>query len=323
MKTEKAQNDIPVPLALLALAGFGGGYLYLTQLRFHMDLLNLVVREINAHSSFWWISSFCIVMNLAVIAIFFKRAVGLERQGSKLAVLEGKSRKIKVGKAEMLALAIGIAVYFAMTKQVVHAMAPIFIRLLSEKTVSWTKLFLSFNFALSSFLAARLVLRLGGFLRFSVSGSHKLEIPEIENGDLVLGTTTGELTHGNEAKDEEWVKIPSRGINGGIFISGSVGSGKTQGTILRYLDQLIKNKGGCPAILAIDPKGMFLKDAERIIRRAGLGHLIVKISLKGNESFNPVYMEMLEASQNQSPFPTTIRRMRFHKWRIHYGTVRN
>ena len=291
MTTAQTQNDVPLPLALLVLAGFGFAYLYLTNLRFHMQLLKFAVGQVEAHSTFWWVSTICVTVNLTLIAVFLKRVVGLERQGSKLALLKGQPRRFKFSIAGIAGLAFSVCAYFALDRQVAGIVAPAFSRLISPQTLFWTMTSLTVNIAISAGLIGWLALKLFGRVRFSTLDSHKLEPPEVESGDLVLGTTPGEITHAQMGEEEKWVKIPSRGINGGIFISGSPGSAKTQAAILRYLRQLISYKSGCPAILAIDPKGMFLTEAERIIREAGLGDRIVKISLKGNETFNPVYME--------------------------------
>lgn len=164
-------------------------------------------------------------------------------------------------------------------------------RVLTAPALSWVELGLSTNLAVFCYVISRVLLRVAGKLRFSFGEAHRLETPDTESGEIILGTTTGELSHTSTNDTEEWVKIPGRGVNGGIFISGSIGSGKTQGAILRYLRQLLAEPKGAPSILAIDPKGTFLKEAEKIIECAGLKDRIVRISLGGNVSFNPVYME--------------------------------
>lgn len=293
-KVATPQNDVPLSLALLALVGFGFIYLYLTYFRFHPEVLNFILRQIELNSNLFMLSLSCIIVNVATLSIFIKRSIGLEKQGSKLALLNGKNKKWTFSKLDILLLGTMFGVYLIISNHVVSVISPIFTNILSEKSLIRLSYVMSLNIAVAMSVLLYLVLKIVTQIKFSINGVHKLEIPTVDRGELILGTTPGELTHSNiqnPKETEEWVKIPSRGINGGIVISGSVGSGKTQGSVLPLMKQLVNTEGGCPAILAIDPKRTFLIDAERIIKEAGFGDRIVKISLDGNISFNPVYVE--------------------------------
>ena len=291
MTKAPAQNDVPLPLAALALLAVASAYLYLNYFRFEPAKLEALRIFAESNSSLLWVSFCAFMVNLAFVSIFLRRTLGLDRQGSKLEVLQGKRKRISFGKADIIAAACGTVAYLVsatvLTAKATHSLSYVIpIALAGRLSVA-----LSLNLAVLSYLVSRILLGILGHISFSLGGAHKLDEPEAESGDLVLGTTSGELSHSATETPEEWVKIPGRGVNGGIFISGSIGSGKTQGTILRYLRQLLAEAKGAPAILAIDPKGTFLKEAERLIERAGLRDRIVKISLRGNVSFNPVYME--------------------------------
>ena len=292
MTNPKAKEDVPISMAIFILLIVGVGYYYLNYLRFDPVTLDSWVSLLEQHSVFFCLSIVAVMMNLSFFSVFIKRSVGLERQGSKLAVLQGKSGKRYLGKVEVVAAFLSIVAYIVTDKTVWGDLALSIRPLMPPHIIFWSLKGTSLNLAVSAFLILRLILNLVNQCRFGFLRSHKLELPEVESGELVLGTTPGELSH--ESRDselEEWVKIPGRGVSGGLFISGSIGSGKTQGTILRYLRQILSEKKGVPPILAIDPKGTFLKEAERIIRKMGHGDRIVRISLKGNESFNPVYLD--------------------------------
>jgi hypothetical protein len=287
----QSQNDVPLPLAIFALGAVACAYLYLNFLRFEPAKLYYLRVLAEKHSTFWLVSLTGLMVNLVFAAIFLKRTVGLERHGSKLDILQGKTKPWTMGRAEVVAALISLSTFFAIRRAVITDLVSILAHVVPIRLVSWVELCLSTNLAIFAYLSCRLVLRILGGLHLSFRDSYRLERPEVGDGEIVLGTTPGELSHLASGEKEEWVKIPSRGVNGGIFISGSIGSGKTQGTILRYLGQILKSRENCPAILAIDPKRTFLEEAEKMIRQAGLGHKIVKISLKGNVSFNPVYIE--------------------------------
>lgn len=289
MSVAKRQSDVSLPLAIAALLLLLAAHFYFTHLRFHPAEVARIVDLGERHNQLVWLSLCALTVNLTIMASFLKRTVGLERQGSRLAVLEGKKRNISLGRKHIFAFSAGSICYFAALSFVQESFSPEISHLLSLKWAWWIEVLASGNLAISVASVSHLVWGLIGRIKFITMNSHKLEAPIIERGELVLGTTPGKI--GEVAKPEEWVKIPARGLNGGVFISGSIGSGKTQGTILRYLGQILASGDEAPAVLLIDPKRTFLREAEQIIKKAGLEHKIVKISLKGIHSFNPVYIE--------------------------------
>ncbi len=293
-KSTATQNDVPLTLALLVLVGFGFVYLYLTYFRLHPGMLQLILTQAENHAVLFWVSFVAGLVNVTAASLFIKRTVNLEKQGSKLAVMEGKQRRLKIGPNELVAILTCVGAYSLAQIQVSGSLQAILAQLVPMSTAFLTIKILSSNLSVAIGLFSYAILQVIAGIKFSIGNTYRLEKPIIEKGELILGTTPGVLGHGavlTSEEQEEWVTIPSRGINGGILISGSIGSGKTQGTVLPYLRQILKSDGGCPAILAIDPKRTFLAEAECIIRKAGLGDRIVKISLKGNVSFNPVYCE--------------------------------
>ncbi len=87
----------------------------------------------------------------------------------------------------------------------------------------------------------------------------------------------------------EWVIQNQRALNGNILVTGSIGSGKTQGTILPYFDQILANFRPEPAVLAIDPKGTFVEKALKIVEERGLSDRVLHLRLGGNVTFNPIF----------------------------------
>jgi len=285
MVKTRSDSDVPMPVALAALAMVLAAYFYLVYFRFVPWKLSLLSDWGADHVSLLYGSAAGLTVNFVFLGMFFRRTLGFGRQGSKLEALQGERRFTAPGRCEVLAALVAAGLF--LTLRVLVLPVP----LLSPLWADRIRMAGSGNFALALFFLTRLVLRLASGARFSLFKSLELELPEVASGEIVLGTTSGELSREAAPKEEKWVKIPARGVAGGIFIAGSVGSGKTQGTVLRYLSQLLAQGEQCPAILAIDPKRTYLEEAEKMICDAGLGHRIVKISLKGNVSFNPVYMK--------------------------------
>ena len=285
------KKDIPLSLAMLVLLAVACGYAYLTYFRFEPAKLNHLRVWAELHRALLWVSLIGFTANLTLLGIMLKRVIGLERQGSRLEALEGKRGKFRFGRNEMFSALVGIGSYFCASAVVKDATASRLISFLGHRALEWLGSGLCWNIAIFCGLTASLLFSLLGKLRIPALWKPRLKMPEVGVGDLVLGTTSGEIGHSDQENNENWVKIPSRGLSGGIFVSGSPGSGKTQGTILRYLDQIAENPELTPSMILIDPKRTFLDEAERMLRKSGHGDRIVKISLNGNMSFNPVYVQ--------------------------------
>ena len=119
------------------------------------------------------------------------------------------------------------------------------------------------------------------------------KIPEAHNA-VVLGSSY----EGENDRDPEWIVLGQRALNGAILITGSIGCGKTQGAVLPYFRQVLEQFLPLPAVMAIDPKRTFISAAVAICEKLGLQEKIRKISLEGEETFNPVFMDnILERSR--------------------------
>lgn len=111
MTKAQAQNDVPLPLAALALLAVASGYFYLTYFRFEPVKIALLRTFAEANSALLWTSLCAMVVNLAFISIFLRRTIGLERQGRKLEVMQGKRRRFGLRKVDFIAFACGIVGY--------------------------------------------------------------------------------------------------------------------------------------------------------------------------------------------------------------------
>ena len=110
--------------------------------------------------------------------------------------------------------------------------------------------------------------------------------PEVTNG-LVLGT----LDEMKPGKKPRWAILDLLALVGNILITGSIGSGKTSGTIFPFLRQLLSRFTPRPAVLAIDPKGRMITEALKMIEELDLNEHVVHMKLDGNVTFNPIYQK--------------------------------
>ena len=103
---------------------------------------------------------------------------------------------------------------------------------------------------------------------------------------------------GNNQKRPQWVTMNKNALCGNILVTGSIGSGKTQGTILPYLDQITSNFEVTPSILIIDPKRSFIPKAKKILNKNGLEERVLHLKLGGDVYINPVYQKDILRESN-------------------------
>lgn len=103
--------------------------------------------------------------------------------------------------------------------------------------------------------------------------------------------TLGSLNDETRNQPSSWLNLGTKALNGNILITGSIGSGKTQGTILNYCDQLLSRFEPRPSLLAIDPKGTFIPEVLKMVRKYRLEKEVLHLKLGGTVTFNPIYCE--------------------------------
>ena len=87
---------------------------------------------------------------------------------------------------------------------------------------------------------------------------------------LTLGSVGEEGERFDKVESPKWLAIPPKALNGNILVTGSIGTGKTQGTILSYMDQLFSQLFNKPTALILDPKGNFIEKAATMLKERGL-----------------------------------------------------
>lgn len=111
------------------------------------------------------------------------------------------------------------------------------------------------------------------------------EFPRIPNT-----ITIGSIKENEENAPPEWLTLGKTALCGNILVTGSIGAGKTQGTTLTYVEQILNNFAPHPSLMVIDPKGTFAAETLKIIKRKGLLERLLHFNLGGSTKFNPIYV---------------------------------
>jgi hypothetical protein len=108
--------------------------------------------------------------------------------------------------------------------------------------------------------------------------------PKLKNA-LVLGSVNEE----EPTQKPSWAVLGLKGLVGNLLITGSIGTGKSSGTIFPYLDQILTNFDPKPALLTIDPKGKITGEIKKIVGAQGMSDRVLHMKLGGSVTFNPIY----------------------------------
>ena len=287
-----SKNDVPLSLALACLATVVIGYLFLIHKEANYSVwLVQVEHSFTQNVLFWVLTLLAFTVNTAVSVVYLEKYFNLSKQGNKLKILRGKKIVPSLTQEQILSVLIGGSIYLVARPRITEFTLG-FAKFLSDINILVLNELVTVNLSLFVAILFYFGGSVFGYLKELIQNTNKLFMPPVSSECLVLGTSCGEINAANEDTElnEQWVSIPRRGINAGVLITGSVGSGKTQGTILPYLAQLLSHSSSAP-MLAIDPKGTFLNVAEQIISTLGQSERVLKISLSGNITFNPVYCE--------------------------------
>lgn len=142
---------------------------------------------------------------------------------------------------------------------------------------------------LGVFVGARVVFR--RVRRFIPISSRLPRVMAIQDA-IVLGTINEEQEQTGHAARRltAWMYQGLRGLTGNLFISGAIGSGKSQ-IVLQILRQILTNFSAIPALLAIDPKRTFVRELRKIIETKAMAARLLWVSLDGTVKFNPIWRD--------------------------------
>lgn len=182
------ENDIPASVAVVALMGLGGAWLYFKAPATVAAALNELDSYAEAHLIFLAILLFATTINCVWVYSVFARSFGINRQGQRLEILakENSKKRTKVRVAWIAAGLSALAlpgIYF-LVRFVAVAQFPTFV---PQQFFGPIWLVLAINMGFSVFVCLAAMER-GGILERLTSGSGvKLpEIPKPQNA-IVLG----------------------------------------------------------------------------------------------------------------------------------------
>lgn len=279
-----SKTEITLGQALLLAAGVALAYLFLLNRTGATHLLAYCQLAFARSPAFWSILIGVTCGNILWLAGIIARETGLSGQGTRLRTLSGdlKTKSYFHGAFSLRAFAVGCAL---------GGFALCMISLPSPVTVFGFHMRLFALFAMQIGLTTSMLWpkmkSLGRLVRGKPTVQKPLpEFPSAENS-IVLGS----IYDDEPECDATWVTADRRALNAGILITGSIGSGKTQGSVLPFFAQALKNLKPQPAVLALDPKRRFIKEAKALTASMGLTAKTRVISLDGKQTFNPVYVD--------------------------------
>lgn len=283
------KQDVPPALALIGLVAVLGALLFLNapqQLAFWQSQLD---RYVDLNLGFLAVVTLSFSLNAIAIVSFVSNFFGINQQGSRLALLSRRRAHpekyaLVPWKSAILASMTGVFIYFCLSKFEFPGQKELYPLPLPVTVAETIVLLLRASFAVTG---AILLVMIGRFAPWSLIKRRFIRnlspFPKINNG-IVLGSTGED----DSDKSPEWATMNRRALNGNIIVTGSIGTGKTQGTILTFFDQILSNFKPTPSVLAIDPKGTFIPEALKIIKKHGLENQVLHMRLGGNVTFNPV-----------------------------------
>ena len=278
-------DNIPVPAALLLLAGVLWVLIAGPNLESLATLGDQIESFMERNGSLVMITVVLIFFNAFSISTYIAKFWSYKKQGSRLRDLVGERQRDFRGLCSLTYIVVSVTILYSCVLWIATNRFGLVIS--TDELPDAALLAVIANIALAAAILTH-------WVRDIVRNIERANVAK--RGLLPIPQTPGSIAIGAAVSDcgtpiEEWVVLEKKALCGNILITGSIGSGKTQGTILPYFDQLLANQKPSPAVLAIDPKGTFIKEALEIAERHKLKDNVFHLRLDGNVTFNPIYVD--------------------------------
>jgi hypothetical protein len=280
----KADN-IPVPAALLLLAAVLWILIAGPNLNSIANLGDQIEAFMDRNGALVMISVVLVFFNAFSVGTYISKFWSYKKQGSRLRDLVGERQRETKGLWSLTYVVVSVTILYSC---VLWIATRLFGLRLSPDALPDAVIL---SVVVNASLAAAIMTHWGRDILRKLEQSNLIKrglqaVPEAKDS-IAIGTAMSE----GEQPIEEWIVLGKKALCGNILITGSIGSGKTQGTILPYFDQLLANQNPPPAVLAIDPKGTFIKEATVIAARHGRSDDVLHLRLDGSVTFNPIYVD--------------------------------
>ena len=268
----KNQGDIPHVLAVSLLAALLAGLCYFAAPELLMLHLKRWDFYLASHTYFVFLLTVAISIDLVAIYSITAKWLGINQQGRRLEILTGKSvereeRQIPLKLPIIVSLVSSVIAFVVIGSDILEVIPSWLEGNLFRAFILGTSL----AFGLAAGLACYMVQALLGVATKKRAGTLP-PFPEVPNS-IVIGSSGEDL----EGVCPAWETLPKHALMGGILITGSIGSGKTQGSIIPILSQALNNFDPKPSVLAIDPKSTFLRKARELIIEKGSSDFLMDI----------------------------------------------
>ena len=269
-ETKMGNSDISPAMALGALVITAMLFLGLQ----HYDFLVLnwknILFALESSSLFLTILIGAIVFNVLVLVVLVERTFGYKKQGSRLRSLKKSPLLIRKALGKIVLSGIVIFFFYGDVKTFGLKNSVVLKDLISpDYYQTLTGIYsasASVTLAILLYILLSNLSKLGSILNLKSGLPFKTTL----KNHLTLGSIGEEKPKFGETQSPKWVVIPEKALNGNILVTGSIGTGKTQGTILTYVDQLFRNFKQTPTALILDPKGSFINNVAGILKKRGL-----------------------------------------------------
>ena len=272
------KNDISPLMAIGLLVCFLLMLFGLSNYQFISLNWSLIQKAFQTTQGFLLIVLSSFATNTLIVMLILERLFGYKKQGSRLRSIkkDKMSRKkafskvfSKIFSKIFLCLLLSYLFWRPIESYVENSI--LFYRFFLSETTLWyiirafcgsllLSLVIGFYGLLSALLAIKSLFKL----------DKTLPRGSLFRGYLTLGSIGEESGTFDKIQHPKWLAIPKKALNGNILITGSIGTGKTQGTILNYVDQLFSQFSHQPAALVLDPKGSFIEKVAKILKEKGL-----------------------------------------------------
>lgn len=259
------KNDISLGTALILLAVIFGAFLCLKNYETIIENWEAIIRTVELDQNFLLILISSLLANIFVISLVTDRALGYKKQGSRLrSIKKDKEPKSSIILKSVISIIIGFVLIDTIKSYAILNSKSIQL-LLSKELYLGTLAVFTYSLCFLSMVTSYSLLAL--FSKVSGIFNVGARLPRIstKKNYLTLGSVGEDKNEIDKVKKPSWVKIPKKALNGNILVTGSIGTGKTQGTIIAYVKQIFKQLDTKPSALVLDPKGSFIPEVVNIL----------------------------------------------------------